>query len=201
MARDFFAVAEELILRINRHVRQRLESLELVAPTYAVALSPLDDIYPLWLAVGLEPDRERALASSSPLIAFSSVWQQDEFAIVEELDEDETIAELITRFAPELNMPEVADGLDATQFVLYNVARRLTVERPSWPVTDDFAVFAAYTGDIADFLLDSLRYSLTPELADRLRAKQLHPDNYERWVDEWLETKRSDQQDADGQHH
>jgi len=50
-------------------------------------------------------------------------------------------------------------------------------------------------------LLDSLRYSLTPELADRLRAKQLHPDNYQGWVDEWWETERSDRHDSDGQRH
>jgi hypothetical protein len=43
----------------------------------------------------------------------------------------------------------------------------------------------AYQGDIDDFLLDSLRYSMSSELADRLRAKDLHPDDNERWARDW----------------
>jgi hypothetical protein len=158
----FPAIAEQLIARIASRVRQRLEHLTLAAPAYAVVLAPVEDIYPFMVGVGLEPDRARALSSLPPVFAFGQVWQQDGFAILEELDEDEGIAELISTIEPELDRPEVADGLDASSFVLYNVARRLTVERPCLPVTDDFVAFVAYQGDIDDFLLASLRYSMPP---------------------------------------
>jgi hypothetical protein len=45
------------------------------------------------------------------------------------------IAQLIERIGPVLDMPEVVGGLDATSFVLYNVARDLTAapHALSWP--------------------------------------------------------------------
>jgi hypothetical protein len=195
----FRAIAEELISRIDSQVRAQLERLKLVAPAYAVVLAPLYDIHPFTVGVGLETDRARALSSLPRQIAFSSVWQQYEFAVFEELDEDTEIAELIAKIEPELDMPEVADGLDATQFVLYNVARRLTLNPPCQPVTDDFVAFVAYQGDIGDFLLDSLRYSTSPEIADRLRAKGLHPDDYERWVRESVGTEAAEPSEYNGQ--
>jgi hypothetical protein len=146
------------------------------------------------VGVGLEPDRDRALSSLPPVFAFAHVWQQYEFAILEELDEDEEIAELIEAIEPELDVPDVEDGLDATSFVLYNVARQLTLDPPCLPVTDDFVAFVAYQGDIDGFLLDSLRYSMSPDLGDRLRTKKLHPDDFERGVREWIDTE------ADGKH-
>lgn len=168
----FDARAEALISRIDREVRQRLDPLSLDAPAYAVVLAPLDDIYPFEIRLGLESDRQRALSSLDQLEAFSAVWQQYEFAIAEELDENEEFAQLITELEPELHLSEVEDGLDATQFVLYEVARRLTLAPPAVPVTDDF-------------LLDSLRYSMSPELASLLRSKGLHPDDFERWARDW----------------
>jgi hypothetical protein len=191
---EFSVVAEKLIARIGSRVRQRLERLTLVSPAYAVVLAPVDDVYPFMVGVGLEPDRASVLSSQASVVAFSYVWQQYEFAILEELDADEEIAELLDAIEPELDMPEVEAGLDATSFVLYNVARQLTLHPPCLPVTDDFVAFVAYQGDIDDFLLDSLRYSMPPELGDRLRAKNLHPDDYERGVREWFEIE------ADGQH-
>jgi hypothetical protein len=59
--------------------------------------SHLYDIHPFTVGVGLETDRARALSSLPRQIAFSSVWQQYEFAVFEELDEDTEIAELIPR--------------------------------------------------------------------------------------------------------
>jgi hypothetical protein len=193
-ANGVLVIAEKLIARIGSRVRQRLDHLMLVAPAYAVVLAPVDEIYPFMVGVGLEPDRARALSSLPPVFAFAHVWQQYEFAILEELDEDPEIAELIEAIEPELDVPDVEDGLDATSFVLYNVARQLTLNPPCLPVTDDFVAFVAYQGDIDGFLLDSLRYSMPPDLGDRLRTKKMHPDDFERGVREWIDTE------ADGKH-
>ena len=185
---------DDLVERISDRVRRHLARLTLPAPAYAVALVPAEDLFPFAVCVGLDPDREKARASLPPVIAFSAIWQSGEFAIQDVLDDDDEIDEHVTAVESQVQGSDVVDGMGSWSYILGKVARRITLEPPLAEVTDDFAAFFAFAGDIDDLLLDSLRYSISPRVADLLRAKRLHPDDFEHLpgAREWIGDEAAD---------
>jgi hypothetical protein len=157
-----------------------LRKLQIEAPAYAACLWPSqeDELNAYPVSVGLEPDRQRARRSLTPSEAFRTVWNPNTYAI-DGVDPEPDLRADPDFIAAEAQVGAALDEreiLDPPRWILNRVARRLTESPALSPVTDDFVAFVL-DHDFDDDLLESLRESATPAVAQALRAKQLLPRN------------------------
>jgi hypothetical protein len=168
------SLGEELIDRITDEIRRELATVNLPSPAYAVALDASDGVYPVMVSIGLEEDRAQALSSTPADVRFDVVFDAYAFPIMKDLEEDPETAALVKAAQSSWQAPEQTDGMGIEGYVLAGVARRLTLEPPLSPVTEDFVAFVFFPG--ADELIyDHLVYSTPPEVLEQLRAKGVLP--------------------------
>lgn len=160
-------------------IRRALEQLgTLSSPAYAVGLEA-DDLDEVLTAdvifVGVDVDRQRALAQESQWNAFRQTWDTNQFAtgpimtVVEETAEFSAAREVLVDYA------ESHDQI-ANRLVLNHLARLLTESPPVSPRTEDFVAYLFEEG-FSDDLIASLNAAATSEVAAARRAKHLLPES------------------------
>jgi len=173
------ATVATLVDRCRRCVAEAIEGLEPASPAFALCLFPSDEpteLAPVNIALGLESDRERALARGTWLEAFDDVWNPTRYAYIS-LDE----------FAdphgePEFDAAAAALGSwladngvgDPATWLLEELAAQLTRTPPITPVTEDFVCWVFAQGRD---LLESLDWILPDETRAKLAAKRLIVDD------------------------
>jgi hypothetical protein len=173
---------EEVVKRDVDAVRAALAGVALLEPAFATCLhySPdsADLLDPAAVYVGVESDRERALAAGGALEALCSVWNPMEYTGAEvspdpSLRDDASFVSLEERLVAALHHA----GIDEpARCVLEEVARRLTESPAIQPVTEDHVAFVM-DPDFSDELLESLHGVAPPAVAARLRERGLLPDS------------------------
>jgi hypothetical protein len=173
---------DEVVKRDVDAVRAALAGVTLAEPAFATCLhySPdsADLLDPAAVYVGVESDRERALAAGRALEAFCSVWNPMEYTGAEvspepSLRDDASFVALEERLVAALHHAGVDEP---ARFVLAQVARRLTESPAFEPVTEDHVTFVM-DREFGDELLESLRGVAPPAVAARLRERGLLPDS------------------------
>lgn len=168
---------EWLLDRVVQNVLERLGSVWLPAPAYAVALQAADPefLYASEISIGVEPDRECILASVPIECGFRQVWNASDFPFGGA--EDPQLA-LDSEFveAQEVARQELqAEGyVEFARHVLRLAARRLAAESLVHPVTDDFVVYG-FDDRFDEGLVEDIQFSGSPQALAILTRKGLLP--------------------------
>jgi hypothetical protein len=167
--------------RVVENVLHRLEATSLPSPAYALALQAVDTefLYASEISIGLELDRKHVMASVPVERAFFQVWNAWDFPLggarEPQLALDSDFVEVQDAVREEL---EVEGGEEAARHVLKLAARRLAVDPPIRPTTDDFVVYA-FDDRFDEGLVEDIRFSGSPQALAILTSKGLLPSR--RW--------------------
>jgi hypothetical protein len=173
---------EYVIERAASNVRERLSACGVTELVYAAALFGADPeaLFPSEITLGLERDRAAALASPVTYDAFWRIWEPEEMARScpdkpSLYDDPEFLAAQRAVWEPPGAAWE-ALGEEPRRYVLNRVAARVTAQHPLPSVTDDFVGYA-FAEDFGEELIENITFSAGPEIAHRLRAKGVLPDD------------------------
>lgn len=153
-------------------------------PVYAACLyyGPDEDelLDPSAVYLGLEADREGALRDRPAAHAFREVWNAmtyrgGELDVLPPPRDAPGFEDAERLLAGEL---EQLGAEDRARWVLNRVARLLTAMELELARTDDFVVFVL-DGQLGEALLENIRFSAPPDVADALEGKGVLPGSYD----------------------
>jgi hypothetical protein len=171
---------EWVIDRAVENALQRLATVQLPSPAYAIALQAADPelLYAVEISVGLERDRQRILESASSEGAFYEVWNAWEFAAGGDAEPQLAADEEFLRAQDAVREQLRSQGhVEPGRHVLKLIARRLGAEPPISPVTPDFVAYA-FDDRFDEGLVEDIRFSGSPDALALLERKGLLPTRF-----------------------
>ena len=164
------AAVDIVIERVLQRVKERVATLTVAEPAFALSLSATpwtDRLDVQTIAVGLERDKEQWEPGDCWLPHDYSVQNSFGWKDLAEIDAD--FASACAQARNELD----ARGIEDPQRYVYNrVAARLDPALMPFPMTEDFVVYTFIQPDIVD-TMENLQFSASPQALAILEQKGL----------------------------
>jgi hypothetical protein len=170
------ATVDDVVDLALEQVLQRLASLTVAEPAYAVGLaaSPGNESLAVEVvAVAIERDRTKWVGQVGPGEAVFQSWNPHEFSIQERAGAWPTTSEAFASAEAEACAELSERGIEDPQRYVYNrVAAKLDPARLMFPVTEDFIAFVFDGPDHLE-TAENIRFSGSPKALSLLKSKGL----------------------------